>query len=111
MTQPMDDLMHRDKIIDMAREADLDWHRHWDDEENRLERFAKLVRKDYSFTHAQLWIKRFYDAIKAENEACARMVEPLDESLADAIRERLQGIQSEHCDCPGFCTGACEANR
>jgi hypothetical protein len=31
-------------IIEMAREADIDWHRHWnDDESNRLERFAELV--------------------------------------------------------------------
>ena len=57
---------------------------------------------------ATLGIKRFDAAIQAENEACARMVEPLDDSLADAIRERLQGIQSENCNCPGFCTGACE---
>jgi hypothetical protein len=32
--------------IEMAREADIDWHRHWDDEGNRLERFAELVRAD-----------------------------------------------------------------
>ena len=30
-------------IIEMAREADIDWHKHWDDEGNRLERFAALV--------------------------------------------------------------------
>lgn len=30
-------------IIEMAREADLDWQKHWDDEGNRLERFAELV--------------------------------------------------------------------
>jgi len=36
--------MNRDDIIRMAREADLDWHKHWDDDEsNRLERFAALV--------------------------------------------------------------------
>ena len=35
--------MNRDDIIRMAREADIDWHKHWDDEENRLERFAHLV--------------------------------------------------------------------
>ncbi len=36
-----------------------------------LERFAEIVRKDYSFTHAQMWLKRFDDVIKAEREACA----------------------------------------
>jgi hypothetical protein len=31
-------------IIRMAREADIDWHKHWnDDESNRLEVFAALV--------------------------------------------------------------------
>lgn len=35
--------MTRDDIICMAREADIDWHKHWDDKENRLERFAALV--------------------------------------------------------------------
>ncbi len=62
-----------------------------------LERFAEIVRKDYSFTHAQMWLKRFDDAIKAEREACARFVEdgyvrqfekPWREDLAAAIRAR-----------------------
>jgi hypothetical protein len=36
--------MNKEDIIRMAREADIDWHRHWnDDESNRLERFAALV--------------------------------------------------------------------
>lgn len=36
--------MTRDDIIRMAREADIDWHKHWnDDESNRLEVFAALV--------------------------------------------------------------------
>jgi len=44
-----------------------------------IERFAELVRKEYSFTHAQMWLKRFDDAIKAEREACARVCEQSDE--------------------------------
>ena len=44
-------------IIEMAREAGIDWHRHWnDDESNRLEQFAALVRAD-------------------EREACAKVCE------------------------------------
>lgn len=35
--------MIKEDIIQLAREADIDWHKHWDDEENRLERFATLV--------------------------------------------------------------------
>lgn len=38
--------MDREQIIQWAREADIDWHKHWnDDESNRLEAFAKLVAK------------------------------------------------------------------
>jgi hypothetical protein len=45
--------MTQEDMIAMAREADIDWHRHWnDDESNRLEAFAELVAA-------------------AENEACA----------------------------------------
>jgi hypothetical protein len=60
--------MTQDEIIEMAREAgfvNLDLC------SSELERFAKLV------------------AAK-EREACALMVMPLDESLAEAIRARGQ---------------------
>jgi hypothetical protein len=47
--------MNRDDIIAMAREAGIDWHRHWnDDESNRLERFAALVtaaERDHARAH------------------------------------------------------------
>ncbi len=37
-------MKHTNDIIRMAREADIDWHKHWnDDESNRLEVFAALV--------------------------------------------------------------------
>ena len=38
--------MTQDEIIEMAREADLDWHTGWtldDEEPNRFETFANLV--------------------------------------------------------------------
>jgi hypothetical protein len=38
--------MTQDEIIEMARQAGLDWHKGWtleDDEPNRFETFAKLV--------------------------------------------------------------------
>ena len=65
-------------IIEMAREVGIDWHRHWnDDESNRLEQFAALVRAD-------------------EREACAKVCEPQEEhddpltawKIAKAIRAR-----------------------
>lgn len=120
-----------DKLMQMAVEAGFPFNKYGllqTDEEVEadlmFERFAELVRKDYSFTHAQMWLKRFDDAIKAENEACAKLCDRLDlegvslggepapaygNDCAKAIRERMQGIQSEHCTCPGFCTGMCEA--
>jgi hypothetical protein len=62
--------MDREQIIEWSLEADIDWHKHWnDDESNRLEAFAKLVA-----VH--------------ERKAIAAMVKPLDESLADEILAR-----------------------
>jgi hypothetical protein len=58
--------MTRDDIIRMAREADIDWHKHWDDEENRLERFATLVAA-------------------AEREACAKLVEDKFDFCGDEL--------------------------
>jgi hypothetical protein len=70
----------KDDIIRMAREAGIDWHRHWnDDESNRLEHFAALARA-------------------AEREACAKVCESRQtpgtgsvailNGAADAIRAR-----------------------
>ena len=64
-------------IIEMAREAGIDWHKHWDDEGNRLELFAALVRAD-------------------EREACAKVADEYanglernySEIIADLIRAR-----------------------
>ena len=65
-------------IIEMAREAGIDWHRHWnDDESNRLEQFAALVRAD-------------------EREACAKVCDDIERAknfsgpmhCAAAIRAR-----------------------
>jgi hypothetical protein len=57
--------------------------------------FAKLVRDDYSNKHAQLWLKRIDEAVKAEREACAKVCEthaptttPTWVSYAAAIRAR-----------------------
>ena len=68
--------MTQEDIIRMAREADIDWHRHWnDDESNRLEAFAALVAA-------------------AENEACAKQVDHILKegggTWGEAIRARGQ---------------------
>jgi hypothetical protein len=36
-----------ERIRELSKDADLDWHKHWnDDETNRLEKFAELILKD-----------------------------------------------------------------
>jgi hypothetical protein len=63
------------ETMKLAREADIDWHKHWDDESNRLEVFAALVAA-------------------AEREACAKVCEPFynheAQDCAEAIRARGQ---------------------
>jgi hypothetical protein len=93
--------MNRDDIIKMAREAgamvclkspdrtDVEYQM----SPESVERFAELVRKDYSFTHAQMWLKRFDDAIKAEREACAKVCEEYETN--NDIAETWLNIVSE----------------
>jgi hypothetical protein len=95
--------MNRDNITLLAREADIDWHKHWnDDESNRLEVFAnrieKEIKREASFDRSELWLKRVNKAVEEEREACKRLVwttqEPDDEyvplrkAIADAISAR-----------------------
>jgi hypothetical protein len=83
--------MNRDDIIRMAREADLDWHKHWnDDESNRLERFANLIadrltkelKQYYELTNGHI-----YDvvqaAVEAEREACAKIADEVGDDDED----------------------------
>lgn len=69
--------MIKDDIIRMAQKAgihiatDVNWMPVIGAE--YLERFAKLIRDDYSNKHAQLWLKRIDEAVKAEREDIAKM--------------------------------------
>ena len=72
--------MTQEDIIRMAREADIDWHRHWnDDESNRLEAFAALVaaaeREACLDAMMQSVSKGIDTAIALEREACAKLCE------------------------------------
>jgi hypothetical protein len=81
--------MEREQIIQWAREVGFDVllpaehtfgrggvYTSSDDEiSEQLEAFAKKVRDDYSNKHAQLWLKRIDEAVKAEREACAKVCE------------------------------------
>jgi hypothetical protein len=67
--------MNRDDIIRMAREADLDWHKHWgDDKSNRLKRFAALVEHAVLTRQKARYYQDGYEAgVAAEREACAQI--------------------------------------
>ena len=76
--------MTQDEIIEMAREADIDHHRLWnDDGTNRLEAFAKLVEARASAKEREKDLKIMQDMISCtvavEREACAKLVEVSDE--------------------------------
>jgi MoaA/NifB/PqqE/SkfB family radical SAM enzyme len=93
-------------IIEMAREAGIDWHRHWnDDESNRLEAFADLIRANEreAWEHKYARLQGLMEIREtqpnkpcclAEREACAKVCDAWDEwagtqgIFAKAIRAR-----------------------
>lgn len=89
--------MKREDIIRMAQEADLDWHKHWnDDESNRLERFASLIadrvttelKQYYELTDGHIY-DVIQAAVEAEREECAVLADKyMEQWTADAIRAR-----------------------
>lgn len=98
--------MTKEEFIAMAREAgfmlrsesvdgESDW---WECFDEEIESFARLVRNDYSNKHAQLWLTRIEDSVKAEREEIALEFEKRHESVghlnnywlhaANHVRER-----------------------
>jgi regulator of protease activity HflC (stomatin/prohibitin superfamily) len=74
--------------IEMAREAGLlTWLKPPEDVIERFKSFEALVRNDYSNKHAQLWLKRIDEAVKAEREACAKLC---DEARAARLAEQIR---------------------
>ena len=91
--------MTRDDIMKLAREADLDWHKHWDDDEsNRLERFAVIVsaaKEQELLANIRHHIVQAEErGAAAEREACADIcdqhasIEGIAQRCAAAIRAR-----------------------
>ena len=73
--------MTQDEIIEMARQADIDHHRLWnDDGTNRLEAFAKLVAQ-----HEREQIAQFI-----ETGYVRQFENPWRDDLSAAIRARGQ---------------------
>lgn len=80
--------MDKQDIIRMAREAGAGHSFRYSGNNQRrsvyrfhnteLERFAKLVRDDYSNKHANLWLDRIHKFVLAEREGCAKVCEDLD---------------------------------
>jgi hypothetical protein len=76
----------RRDTLEMVREAwakagegwvDQNWYL---DHEKAFKELEALVRADYSNKHAQLWLKRIDEAVKAEREACAKVCDDIDDS-------------------------------
>jgi hypothetical protein len=68
-----------ERIRDLAKDCDLDWHRHWnDDNSNRLEKFAELIKQ------------AIYDEVKEE------LVEDelINRHRDSLVREYLKGNNS-----------------
>jgi hypothetical protein len=63
--------MSSDEIIKLVQDNGLTLH-------GDIEHFAKLVRDDYSYTHASLWLTRIKGAVLAEREACAKVCDDID---------------------------------
>jgi hypothetical protein len=73
--------MTRDDIIRMAKKAKLQCYMNLTEHSlaiEDLEHFAALVRDDYSYKHASLWLTRIDEAVKAEREACAKVCDDID---------------------------------
>ena len=70
--------MTRDDIIRMAKKAELQCYMNLTEHSlaiEDLEHFAALVRDNYNNKHSQLWLTRINEAVKAEREACAKLLE------------------------------------
>jgi hypothetical protein len=67
--------MDREDIIKMAKEVWMAGDVYIGPNHESLEQFAELVRNDYSSKHANLWLKRIDEAVKAERQECAKACE------------------------------------
>ena len=75
--------MTKEEVIAMSRKAgfmlrsesvdgESDW---WECFDEEIESFARLVRNDVFNKHNHLWLRRINEAVKAEREACAKLLE------------------------------------
>ena len=72
--------MTQDEIIEMVREADLDWHTGWtldEEQSNRFEVLVKLVDAKATAREQKKWEDQtaveIHEAVLEEREACAKI--------------------------------------
>lgn len=72
------------KTIEMVREADIDWHKHWnDDGTNHLERLVELARADERDACAEI---DFYELLRS---VCSKeQAEEYADLISTAIKAR-----------------------
>ena len=69
-----------EEVIAMAKKAELHCHMNLTEHSlaiEDLEHFAALVRDDYSYKHASLWLTRIKGAVEAERDACAKVCDEI----------------------------------
>jgi hypothetical protein len=82
--------MDREDIISMAKEVWFAGDVYIGPNHESLEQFAELVRNDYSSKHANLWLRRIDEAVKAEREACAKVCEWLGASTNGTYERNVE---------------------
>lgn len=88
--------MNREETIRMAREAGAERNPDfpdWSLDDDTLERFAALVRDDYSNKHAKLWLGRIDKAVKAERDKLAQWM--IDRGYATGHGDTTEDLLQE----------------
>ena len=82
--------------IDMVREVGFAALGQGSPAFEKFERLVELVRDDYSNKHAQLWLKRIDEAVKAEREVCAMVCDAFA-AHSWAKHDAVESVIYEEC--------------
>jgi len=78
-----------ERIRELSKDADLDWHKHWnDDETNRLQQFAELIVEECRYV---------MDCNKGsdQNPAWNRALSETSEKIKQHFGVEVQGLTDE----------------
>lgn len=79
-----------ERIRELAKESDLDWHKHWnDDESNRVEKFAELIVREF-FKYIEDEEDRLWNMSLKEHDP---HFQSNFEICADKCRDIVQGLK------------------